>query len=278
MLNTRQKCLFHFIKTSKECSRLKLAKIFFIIKEEGGIEKGFKFYGFVPYRFGPYSFEMFHDMEILENEKMLKTDDNIVSYLEGNVKLHPNILKSLNRIFNETRTMDEGELMSYVYNKYPDYTIFSEIDKQQEYVKDKTGIFTIGYEGLSIDEFLMKLIQEKVHILIDVRKNPWSMKFGYKKHEIQSLCEKLGIEYRGFTSLGIPGKFRKDLRSKKDYDLLFEKYKKVLKGKQEELDIIYQMAENNRIALMCFEEDSNYCHRRVIAEELIKIGSEVDIN
>ena len=54
---------------------------------------------------------------------------------------------------------------------------------KQKYLKDKTGVLTVGYEGLSIDEFLMKLIREKIHILIDVRKNPWSMKFGYKKHE-----------------------------------------------------------------------------------------------
>lgn len=272
MLNTRQKCLLYFIKRSEDCSKLKLAKIFFLIKEEGEIDKGFKFYGFVPYRFGPYSFELFHDIESLEQDKMLITDDNIVSYLRGNVNLHPNIMKTLNRLFSETHKMDERDLMDYVYNKYPDYTIFSEIERKKEYVKDKTGVFTVGYEGLSIDEFLMKLIREKVHILVDVRKNPWSMKFGFKKHALQSFCERLGIEYMGFTSLGIPGKFRKDLQSKRDYEKLFMNYKKVLLEKEEELDILNRISRKKRIALMCFEKDPDYCHRRVITEELAKRG------
>ncbi|UCF09147.1 MAG: DUF488 domain-containing protein [Thermoplasmata archaeon] len=278
MLNTRQKCLLYFIKRSKECSKLKLAKVLFLAKEEGGIEKGFKFYSFVPYRFGPYSFEMFNDIDNLEDEKLLIADENMVSYFKGSVELRPDIQKPLNRLFNETRMMNEGELMNYVYNKYPDYTILSEIESKKKYVKDKMGVFTVGYEGLSIDEFLMMLIREKVHVLIDIRKNPWSMKFGFKKYGLRSLCERVGVEYMGFTSLGIPRELRKNLSSKKDYELLFKNYKTVLAEREKELDILSQMAKRKRIALMCFEKDPNYCHRSVLAEELRSRGSRVEIN
>ena len=135
MLNTRQKCLLYFIKKSEKCSKLKLAKIFFLIKEGGGIGKEYKFYGFVPYRFGPYSFEMFHDVEYLEEEGMFETDENMVIYQKGDVDLRSNIKKTLNRLFDETSDMDERELMNYVYDRYPDYTIFSEIERKEKYVK-----------------------------------------------------------------------------------------------------------------------------------------------
>jgi uncharacterized protein (DUF488 family) len=95
---------------------------------------------------------------------------------------------------------------------------------------------------------------------------------------LQSFCDRIGIEYRGFTSLGIPGKSRKDLKSKRDYEVLFNKYRKSLVEREEELEILHEMAKNKRIALMCFEKNPDYCHRGVIAEELVKRGSEVDIN
>lgn len=278
MLNTRQKCLLYFVNKTEECSKLKLAKVSFLIKEEGDIERRFKFYSFIPYRYGPYSFEMFHDIETLEKENVLKTDENMINYTGEDVKLPIKPRQILDRIYNETRLMDEGELMSYVYNKYPDYTIFSELDRRKDYLRNRTGVITSGYEGRSIDEFLMKLIREKIHVLVDVRKNPWSMKFGFKKHEVQSFCAKLGIDYLNYSSLGIPGKFRRELKTRSDYEELFSKYITLLSEKEEELNSLKRMSENYRIALMCFEKDPEYCHRHIIAEELGRRGSEVEIN
>ena len=40
---------------------------------------------------------------------------------------------------------------------------------------------TIGYKGRNIDKFLSILIENKIGKLIDVRKNPFSMKYGYRK-------------------------------------------------------------------------------------------------
>lgn len=278
MMNTRQKCLLNFLKNMETCSKLRLSKIFFLMEKEGKIGRGFKFYGFIPYKFGPYSFELFHDIEELEERKLLTTDEIEIRYLKGNYTLPPNISSTLNRYIKETNELDDKGLMNYVFSKYPDYTFFSEIERKKEYKRDRTGIYTIGYEGLSIDEFLLRLIQEKVQILADVRKNPWSMKFGYKKFTLNSFCDNIGIEYIGFSSLGISGSHRKDLKSKKDYDKLFKQYKKVLAEKNKELDDLVLMAEHKRTALMCFEEDPAYCHRRILAEELAKRGAEVTIN
>ena len=214
MLNTRQKCLIYFLSKVEICSKLRLVKIFFLMDREGQIGRSFKFYGFVPYRFGPYSFELFKDIEELQEKKLLSTSDTSVSYIKGNCALPPKIMMTLNHYLRDTNKMDERELIDHIYIKYPEYTIFSEIEKKMEYLRDRTGIFTIGYEGLSIDEFLMKLIQEKIHVLADVRKNPWSMKFGYKKFTLNSFCKNIGIEYINYPSLGISGAHRKNLKSK----------------------------------------------------------------
>lgn len=277
MLNTRQKCLINYLDKVGTCSKLRLTKIFFLMDREGHIGRGFKFYGFIPYKFGPYSFELFKDIEELEEKKLLTTDEKSVSYIKGTYTLSPNILMTLNRYLEETNTMDDRELIEYIYKKYPQFTVFSEIEKKMEYVRDRNGIITVGYEGLSIDEFLMRLIQEKVQILADVRKNPWSMKFGYKKFNLNSFCQNIGIEYLNYPSLGISRAHRRNLKSKKDYDALFNSFRRELAQKENDLRALKLMADEKRIALMCFEEDPAYCHRRILAEELAKIGSEVTI-
>ena len=277
MLNTRQKCLINYLERVGTCSKLRLAKIFFMMDSEGYIGRGFKFYGFVPYKFGPYSFELFNDIEYMEKKGLLTTYENSVRYNKGKFSLPPNITMILDKYINDTKSMNDRELIKYIYLKYPQYTIFSEIEKNMEYVRDRKGIITIGYEGISIDEFLMRLIQEKVQVLVDVRKNPWSMKFGFKKFNLNSFCMNLGIEYINYPSLGISGAHRKNLKSKNDYDALFVRFREELIHKEDDLIALKQKAEEGRIALMCFEKDPAFCHRRILGEELEKMGSEVAI-
>ena len=48
---------------------------------------------------------------------------------------------------------------------------------------NKTILFTIGYEGVSLEEYINKLIVNDVKVLCDVRKNSYSMKFGFSKSQ-----------------------------------------------------------------------------------------------
>ncbi len=278
MLNTRQKCLLYFLKKAQKSSKLKLAKIFFLMGQEGKLGEEFKFYGFIPYKFGPYSFELFHDIEELERKKMLTTDDNTVSFTSGEVRLPLELTHALDYYLEEHFRLSDLELMNCVYSKYPEYTIFSEISKKRNYKRDRTGVYSIGYEGKSVDEFIMELIQEKVQVLVDVRNRPWSMKFGFKKGTLQSFCGGLGIEYINAPDLGIPGNLRKKLETKGDYEALFKRYERFITKKEDELASLKDMAKKKRIALMCFESNPKYCHRAIIARELARMGAEVEIN
>ena len=248
------------------------------MKQEGRLDNTFKFYGFVPYKFGPYSFELFHDIEIMEQKKMLVTNENTLIYGKGEAKLPFKLSQTVDYYIKGPFRLNDSELMDNVYNKYPEYTIFSEIEKKKEYQKDRKGVYSLGYEGRSIDEFLMRLIQEKVQVLADVRNKPWSMKFGFKKQALQSFCKGLEIEYINIPEIGIPGTLRKNLETEKDYDILFKRYKKFIKQKENELNHLKHISENKRIALMCFEKEPEYCHRTIIARELARMGAEVEIN
>lgn len=237
----------------------------------------FKFYGFVPYKYGPYSFELFHDLDMLEREGIIETDDTSIKYITGTVELHEDTMNLVDFFFDETKTMDDNDMVEFTYEKYPEYTIFSEIKKKRPYARNEIGIITMGYEGLSIDEFMMKLIDDKIQVLVDVRNNPWSMKYGFTGKSLAILCEKMGIEYLGLPDVGIPSELRKNLETKEDYQALFQRYRKFISKKEKELDMLLEMGQQKKIALMCFEKDPGMCHRTILAEELERRGKGVVI-
>ncbi len=273
----RQKYLYHFLQNTHQCSKMNLAKIFFLFGNEYSMDNQGKLYKFVPYKFGPYSFELFHDIDTMEREKILTTNTNHIHFIHEKPLPEIDIPDDINHYLNKLYKLTEKELINYVYDHYPEYTIFSEIEKKQQYVRDQTGVITTGYEGVSIDEFLMRLIQEKINILVDIRNNPWSMKYGFTKQTLSTLCEKLGIQYLSIPTLGIPGHLRKNIQTEDDYKNLFLHYSQYLKTRTEDLNELIQLSKNQKLALMCFEKDPQHCHRHILAEELKQFGAEVAI-
>ncbi len=277
MLINRQKCVLYVLQELKQCTRIQLAKILFLLEKETKIPVLCPFYSFIPYKYGPYSFELFHDIDAFEKENFISKTETTISYTNKQITIPPSLKHAINDTLSTYRDMDEKKLITYVYQQYPEYTIFSKIDKYQQYNRDQTGIFTIGYQGKSIDTFLHTLISEKTHTLFDIRHNPWSMKYGFTKNTLQTLCEKLQINYCHIPELGIPGNMRQSLDTKKDYDELFQKYTNHLKNQLQQMNMLKQQSKTKRIALMCFEEDPSYCHRHILGEHLQQMDARVTI-
>lgn len=57
----------------------------------------------------------------------------------------------------------------------------------------KPAVFSIGYEGLTIDSFLNKLIANNITLVVDVRNNPQSMKYGFSKKSFKKYIENAGM-------------------------------------------------------------------------------------
>ena len=134
-------------------------------------------------------------------------------------------------------------------------------------------LFTIGYEGKSVEKYVTQLIKEDVKVLCDIRKNPMSMKFGFSKTQLKTFCGNLNIEYLHIPQVGIKSEQRQELNSQSDYEKLFDTYKKTnlkqTKGYQEQ--ILKLLKQKKRIALTCFEADICQCHRKHLAEAIIKL-------
>ena len=175
------------------------------------------------------------------------------------------------------------KLVRHIYKNYPFFAINSEILDETLSGQDlenviklrpkflyKTLFATIGYEGLSIDAYLTKLIVNDVRMLIDVRKNPFSRKYGFSKTVLSKLLSDCSIKYKHLPELGIESIDRQSLNRQSDYDALFKKYERTVLEQQiekvKELEVDFHC--HHRIAITCFEESHNQCHRGRIADKL----------
>jgi uncharacterized protein (DUF488 family) len=240
-------------------------------------------YDFVPYRFGCYSFQASADKQKLIEKGYLKDTTGweiAKSDLNYTKVLNKDFEKKLSLFIDRFGTMRGKKLIKYVYDNFPYYAINSEITKEhldaeglekviraRPTTRRKPIFSTIGYEGNSVETYLNKLLENDIRMLVDVRKNPISRKYGFSKKTLSSLLGKMGIEYVHIPELGIQSSDRQELNTQTDYDKLFERYENtVLKDQQGSLQKLLDLFnDNKRIAITCYEENPQQCHRSRVA-------------
>lgn len=266
-----------------ELEKIRIQKLLFLYSQK----KKNPEYEFVPYKFGCYSFSVKADLNtmvkngsLLENENYFikNNQDDFVKSLKVEDK------KIITEVVQLYGNMNSNSLIKHTYINFPYYAINSTIadkvldEKQLEKVisskkeSNETILFTIGYEGVSLEKYLNKLVSNDVKLLVDVRKNSLSMKFGFSKSLLKKYCESLGIEYIHIPEVGINSDQRQELNTQQDYDALFEVYKKTTLKETDSYQskIIELLTKYKRIALTCFEADICQCHRKPLAEAIAK--------
>ncbi len=244
-----------------------------------------KTYDFVPYKYGCFSFQANADLNTLikygivsESSESWKKIDN-TDYLIQLDKEDKKIISDFAIIYKD-KTNDD--LIDLTYQRYPYFAINSVIaqkhlsksdlknlDNYRSFEND-TVLFTIGYEGISLEHYLNKLIRNNIKLLCDVRRNALSMKYGFSKNQLKNACEGVGIKYIHIPEVGINSDKRQELNSQSDYDKLFKEYvsNNLSQTTEYQKKILYLLKENKRIALTCFEADKCQCHRTHLAEAI----------
>ncbi len=126
-------------------------------------------------------------------------------------------------------------------------------------------IFTIGYESVTVAEFLAALAAAGVERLIDVRALPLSRRPGFSKTPLKAALAEVGIDYVHLRALGTPADGRAAARAGRHDDL-----ERIYVGQLELPEAIAQgammlkLAAENPSALLCFERDPAVCHRSLL--------------
>ena len=255
-------------------------------------------FDFVPMRRGGYSFVLERGCEKLTEQGLLAREGKCYCLTHLGFRFAEetppdsalsSFLHSLDRFGEMGGESYNAPFVAYVYGQSPNYAIRSEIlNELSAYDANLASrvrmtraliakqsaaypsLMTLGYETLSLDAYLRSLIRFSVRILIDVRKNPVSRRFGFAKSRLSGACQEVGIQYIHLPGLGIASEKRRELRTQADYDRLFNEYEaETLSFAEEDLNVIRNLlSADQRVALTCFEFDVQRCHRGRVARKL----------
>lgn len=274
-----------------QVDKIRLQKLLFLFTQKQAKAE----YDFIPFRFGCYSYSANADLTTMVSKGILsETNSEFKSldktdYLKSLKEPDRTILQQIKINYG---SMNATSLMKHTYINFPYWATKSEkaasilTKAELEKVKNsipqnnKTILYTIGYEGISLEAYLNRLLQNDVKILIDVRNNAMSMKYGFNKNQLTRFCENLGIQYMHFPDVGIQSEQRQVLITQADYDKLFIVYRKdnLTKTVPTQIAILNLLKQHKRIAITCFEANICQCHRKHLAEAIAALsGFEFEI-
>jgi uncharacterized protein (DUF488 family) len=139
-------------------------------------------------------------------------------------------------------------------------------------------IFTIGYEGTTVTEFIAALKSAGVERVIDVRALPLSRRPGFSKSPLRAALEQENIEYIHLKALGTPAEGRTAARAGRHDDL-----ERIYAGQLELPEALAQsaqmleLAREKPTALLCMERDPVHCHRTLLIQAVAADAEVIDL-
>ena len=135
-------------------------------------------------------------------------------------------------------------------------------------------IYTIGYEGASLGDFLDTLIDAQVDRVVDIRDVPASRRPGFSKNKLREALAEHEIEYTHLKPLGDPKEGRDAMRrgDVRAFQEIFGAHI-TSRAAQEALQTAVDLATEDSVVLLCFERDPKNCHRTIVASLMGELAS-----
>src|SRR3954469_2633254 len=128
-------------------------------------------------------------------------------------------------------------------------------------------IFTIGYEGATVGEFVAALQNAAVKRVIDVRALPLSRRPGFSKTPLKGALEEVGIDYVHLKALGTPSEGRTAARAGRHADMarIYAGQLELPEGMMEAAQML-ELAREKPSVLLCMEREPAHCHRTLLLD------------
>lgn len=134
-------------------------------------------------------------------------------------------------------------------------------------------VFTIGYEGATVDSVLAALERNGIDHVIDVRRNPTSRKKGFSKWELAEAVGGRGISYSHWPQLGCPKDIRAEYEERGDFERYARAYEaRIIARSRSILSRLARSSRDRRVCLLCFEADAGRCHRSLVAAQAARLN------
>ena len=256
--------------------RLRLVKLAFLLSRESAAPKT-GVYDFVPYKRGPFSFTLYHELRSLQRDGWLLEGEHDITTAEAPdleiAFLDREFLGLIDGISDSKHAVRTPALVASIYRAYPWFTLNSEAIRKRAVTRpiNTPAVYTVGYEGITVDGLLDLLLRNGMRRLIDVRCNPIARRYGFHKETLRRLCADVDIEYLHMGALGVPSAWRADLSDEASYARLFERYDhEILPAQEVAVDKAGALISEMPSALMCMEANHHCCHRSRLGAEIAR--------
>lgn len=279
-MTVRQKVLVALLNATQETSPTVFVKLAFLLGRETEISQRCPFYEFVPYRFGPFSFQLYQELGNLEQSGYCHRSEVAIKPVAVTqqqaaariAELPAEIRGWVGEIARKYGSLSREALLKDVYRRYAWYASRSELT---DYLPDdvpqppsrRIAIYTLGYQGESVDHFFNRVLMQGIKRILDVRANPVSRVYGFAGRTFSDNCRKLGIGYVHIPELGIPSEKREGLGSAASYERVLRHYSdEILPSRQEHVSRAGELIAETPTALLCMEKEPQCCHRSRLAD------------
>ncbi|MDD3933349.1 MAG: ParB/RepB/Spo0J family partition protein [Methanoculleus sp.] len=204
------------------------------------------------------------------------------------IDLHPNVLKAIDegkiswpvasRIISQLEMTPQASFLIYLLENKITTEDAARIALRR-YLNDT--LYTIGYEGKSLDQFLTILKTNGIETLIDVR---FSVESQYKPEFSGTLLarelQRNGIKYAHRKEFGVPYEWQNPYKEGAiPFECLDKFYRWNVKKNTDFKAFLDGVKENGKTALMCYEryatakrEQTISCHRSILAAIMQETG------
>ncbi len=133
------------------------------------------------------------------------------------------------------------------------------------------SLYTIGYNGFNIDQFVATLQHFDVTFLIDIRERALSRKKGFSKTGLSDQLSAAGIEYENLRLLGSPKDVRRTYQENGNARQFFATLSKLYRTGEsaQQINRAVELAESQTACLMCCCSDWMHCHRKAVVDEML---------
>lgn len=225
-------------------------------------------YAFFPTLQGPYSLRLEADIDFLLKQHFIEEGENAFS-------TGPSFQQAaLSRAtWQKSRQLKQLWLtlpvtwINDLKREFPAYWLAAKTHSSH---RDSSLLLTLGYEGLSVEAYFKHLVEQQANVLVDVRKNPYSRKFGFTKRKLEKACELTDMRYQHLPELGIPKAMRTHVDTEQARQELLAYYEQdILPNQYSAFYYLQQLlVREGPLALLCYEKDAAQCHRSRLAKHL----------
>ncbi|MCB5230117.1 MAG: DUF488 domain-containing protein [Candidatus Cloacimonas sp.] len=256
MLYRRQKALLYLISVLDGVSYEALQALLFINYKQTKLAKSY--YDFFPYQGRAFSFTVRNDIEKLTEENLLTKNEQYLYCYDPPKTSEFEGANEFSELALTYGSMEFAKLLQTANSLMP---------KPHSVADQDEILYTLGYEGRSIDAYFNELVKYDIKVVLDIRATAFSHKRDFISARLKHYSEEVGIDYLWLPELGIPKKARNQIVNRTE---LFDYYANtILPQKEQEInEVIDLLMKKKRIVLTCMESDPNDCHRSRLTKKI----------